>query len=70
MRVILETGPDRAEALHPRAIASFFTLAFPNHAAGPSSGHLWNKPNAFLRRLGFVDTSVPAYTAIIIGTTD
>jgi ABC-2 type transport system permease protein len=50
-------------------IASFFTLAFPIMLLLLFGGIYGNKPSAFFGGLGFVDTSVPAYTAIIIGTT-
>jgi ABC-2 type transport system permease protein len=50
-------------------IASFFTLAFPIMLLVLFGSIYGNKPNAFFGGLGFVDTSVPAYTAIIIGTT-
>jgi ABC-2 type transport system permease protein len=50
-------------------IASFFTLAFPVMLLVLFGSIYGNKPNHFFGGLGFVDTSVPAYTAIIIGTT-
>jgi ABC-2 type transport system permease protein len=50
-------------------IGTFFTLAFPIMLLVLFGSIYGNKPNPFFGGLGFVDASVPAYTAIIIGTT-
>lgn len=49
--------------------AAFFTLAFPQMLLLLFGSVNGNKPTPFFGGLGFVDVSVPAYTAIIIATT-
>jgi ABC-2 type transport system permease protein len=49
-------------------MASFFTLVFPLMMLFLFGSIYGNKPNPFFGGLGFIDTAVPAYTAMIIGT--
>ena len=50
-------------------MASFFTLIFPMMLLFLFGVIYGNKPTPFFGGLGFIDTAVPAYTAIIVGTT-
>jgi len=49
-------------------VAAFFTLAFPLMMLFLFGSIYGNKPSSFLGGYGIVDVSVPAYTAMIIGS--
>ena len=49
-------------------LAAFFTLVFPMMMLFLFGSIYGNKPSAFFAGFGFIDTAVPAYTAMIICT--